>query len=132
MHKGKVGLRSMLGRVKGLGSARNGTEHWWMQRFTALALIALVSWFIITSIRIVSADEETLLQIIKSPLNIITMMIFAVVSLYHGMLGMQVIIEDYVKEPCRLIVIVLLKFVTIATAITALSAIFAFHFAIFN
>ncbi|MFV9875257.1 MAG: succinate dehydrogenase, hydrophobic membrane anchor protein [Rickettsiales endosymbiont of Dermacentor nuttalli] len=125
-------FRSLLGQVKGTGSIHSGAEHWWGQRLSALALIPLSIWFVITIIKMILASNEELLLLIKSPVTVVLMMLFIISIFYHGMLGMRVIIEDYCAEPIRTIMIVVIKVIIIVTVMTSLAAIFAFHFAIFN
>ncbi|AIL65276.1 succinate dehydrogenase, hydrophobic membrane anchor protein [Rickettsiales bacterium Ac37b] len=125
-------FRSLLGQVKGVGSIHSGADHWWGQRLSALALIPLSIWFVITIIKMMLAGNEELLLLIRSPITIVLTMLFIISIFYHGMLGMRVIIEDYCAEPIRTVLIVLVKAISIVTVMTSLAAILAFHFAIFN
>jgi succinate dehydrogenase / fumarate reductase membrane anchor subunit len=122
-------LRTPLGKVKGLGSAHSGTHHWLMQRLTAIALIPLVAWFVCLVIK-ASVNAEQLLDYMYSPLNAIAMVLFLGVSLYHGALGMKVIIEDYVHCPCgKFALVTLMNFVAVVTAVVAIVAVIKFHVA---
>lgn len=125
-------FHSLLGQAKGTGSIHSGAAHWWGQRLSALALIPLSIWFVITIIKMMLASNEELLLLIKSPVTVIFTMLFIISIFYHGMLGMRVIIEDYCAEPVRTILIVLVKAISIVTLLTSVAAILAFHFAIFN
>jgi succinate dehydrogenase / fumarate reductase membrane anchor subunit len=97
-------LRSPLARARGLGSAHEGLHHWWAQRLTALALIPLTVWFVAEIIRMVhgqvggggGASYEDFLAWLASPLNATLMIVFIAVAFHHAVLGMQVVIEDYV------------------------------------
>src|SRR4051812_44261898 len=110
-------LRSPLGKVKGLGSAKSGTNHWIMQRLTAIALIPLVVWFVVLVIK-ASVNAEQLLDYMHSPLNAVAMILFIGVSLYHGASGMRVIIEDYVHCPCgKIFLITFVNFVAVVTSV---------------
>ncbi|MBO6781945.1 MAG: succinate dehydrogenase, hydrophobic membrane anchor protein [Alphaproteobacteria bacterium] len=91
-----MSLRSPLGRARGLGSAKSGTDHWWAQRLTALALVPLIIWFVISMITITGADHETALAFIGSPINAVLLTLLIVAVFHHGQLGLQVVIEDYV------------------------------------
>ena len=102
-------LRSPLGRARGLGSAHEGLHHWWLQRLTSLALIPLTLWFAVEIIRLVHgefagaghASYEDFLAWLASPINATLMIVFIAVSFHHAVLGMQVVIEDYVAGHAR-------------------------------
>lgn len=89
-------FRTTLGAVKGLGSAKDGVHHWWMQRVTAVALAPLVLWFMASLLKLGSSDVGAISAWLASPFNAILLLLFSGAMLYHGMLGMQVVIEDYV------------------------------------
>lgn len=94
-----MGFRTPLARVRGLGSAKDGFSHWWLQRVTAVALVPLGVWFIYTLLRL-SADSVFSLQIwLSSALNALLLTAFIAASCYHAKLGIQVVIEDYVHKP---------------------------------
>lgn len=126
-------LRTELKTVRGLGSAKTGTGHWWSQRLTALALIPLVIWFVTLVVRMLSGTDVQLLMLIASPFNTVMLLLFLGVGLYHGLLGMKVIIEDYVHcEMTKILVITLLQFFTIVTAVAGGCAIIVFHLSLFS
>lgn len=89
-------MRTPLARVRGLGSAKSGTEHFWRQRVTAVANIPLVIAFVVIVISLVGRNHAAAVQILGSPLVAIVMLLFIASITYHMRLGMQVIIEDYV------------------------------------
>ncbi len=93
-----MNLRTPLSKVKGLGSAKHGASHWWNQRLTALALIPLVLWFSFSIALIAVADYATVTAWIGSPFTAVLMILSLGVGFYHGYLGLQVIIEDYVAH----------------------------------
>lgn len=106
-----MSLRTPLGQVRGLGSAKDGTHHWWMQRVTALALVPLTVWFAIGVIAHVGADQAAVQAWLGNPVNAALMILFVAVAFYHGYLGAQVVIEDYVHhELTKLGAIVAVKF----------------------
>lgn len=120
-------LRTPLGKVKGLGSAKNGTHHWWMQRVTALALIPLVIWFVLNVIK-ASTSSDKFIDVFTSPFNAIIMILFISVALYHGALGFRVIVEDYVHCKCKKnFLIILANFFTVFTAVGTILAVISFH-----
>ena len=90
-------LRTPLARVKGLGSAKDGTQHFWHQRLTALLLIPLVLW-VGFSIAALPLDHATLVSWVQNPLVTIALVLLISVLFYHAKLGLQVVIEDYVSS----------------------------------
>ena len=93
-----MSLRSPLGKVRGLGSAKNGTHHWWMQKVTAVALIPLTIWFVSSVVHMTQADYEVVINWMNSPVVAILMLLFVVTGVYHLKLGLQVIVEDYIHS----------------------------------
>ncbi len=91
-------LRSPLGRARGLGSAKDGTHHWWAQRVTAIALIPLTVWFVASVISLVGAPLIELQAWAASPVVAVLLMILVVATFQHARLGVQVVIEDYVHH----------------------------------
>ena len=89
-------MRSPLGRAIGLGSAKEGVEHWWLQRITAVALVPLSLWFVIAIIRLVGADVDSVRDWVGNPLSAILLVLLLLATFYHAALGLQVVIEDYV------------------------------------
>lgn len=121
-------LRSPLGKVRGLGAAKSGTHHWWMQRVTAVALIPLVIWFAVLVIKSTKGTTG-LLDNLASPFNATAMILFLGAMLYHGCLGLRVIIEDYVSCNCgRTFLVIFTNFVTIATAVAVVLSVAFMHF----
>ena len=91
-------MRSPLGRALGLGSAKEGVEHWWRQRVTAVALVPLTLWFAIAVIGLVGADHAAFVAWVRSPMPAILLVLLLVATFYHAALGLQVVIEDYVEN----------------------------------
>lgn len=91
-------LKTPLKKVRGLGSAKDGTHHFWMQRVTALALIPLVLWFGFSAASLPNASYEAVVAWLDSPFNATMLVFFLIAGFYHGALGMQVIVEDYIAE----------------------------------
>ena len=113
-------LRTPLGRVRGLGSAKSGTHHWWMMRVTSLALLPLTLWFIVSMIRLAEASYLDTLLWIAAPVNAVLMLVLIGLTFHHMAAGLQVIIEDYVRnEFRRMAVILLVKAVSLLLAIVA-------------
>jgi succinate dehydrogenase / fumarate reductase, membrane anchor subunit len=91
-------MRSPLGRARGLGSAREGVEHWWMQRVTAAALIPLTLWFVVSLIALTGSDYNAFIAWLKAPFVAILMVLVLVALFHHMALGLQVVVEDYVHS----------------------------------
>lgn len=120
-------LRTPLSQVKGLGSAKEGVNHWWRQRLSAIAIVPLCVWFIINIVQ-AAGSEEHLLLFLASPLNSLAMMLFIGSMIYHGYLGMQVIIEDYVHcATWKMILLIALNFVCVVSAVAGVAAMLALH-----
>jgi len=96
-----MSMRTPLGRVRGLGSAGTGTEHFWAQRVTSVAGIPLTAGFFIIVAMLVGRNHAATVQILGSPVIAIVMLLFVFSTVYHMKLGMQVIIEDYVQDEAR-------------------------------
>ena len=119
-----MSLRSPLSRVLGSGSAKEGTEHWWQQRVTAVALLILGLWFAIAIAGLDSFDQAAVAAWVASPFNAIMLLLLAVTLAWHSLLGIQVVVEDYVHGPAlKVLSIVLNKFVHVFLAIAAAFAI---------
>lgn len=91
-----MNLRTPLSRAKGLGSAKEGIGHWWMQRVTSLCLIPLIVWAAVMIATLGSHEHHYFTNWLASPINAILMITLVVIVCYHAALGLQVIIEDYV------------------------------------
>lgn len=89
-------LRSAIGRARGLGSAKEGVGHWWAQRLTAIGLVPLSLWFVMSIAGLAGADYATFRGWMSSPGNASLMLLTALVVIHHAQLGLQVVIEDYV------------------------------------
>ena len=102
-----MSLRTPLSRVKGLGAAKEGASHWWHQRLTAIAMIPLALWFSFSIALLAVADYSTVTAWIGSPLSSALMILAIVTGFYHGYLGLQVVIEDYVsQEPLKIALLI--------------------------
>ena len=124
-------MRTPLGRVRGLGSAKTGTEDFWRQRLTAMANIPLVIAGVVIVISLVGRNHAAAAQILGSPLIAILMLLFIISVTYHMRIGMQVIIEDYVhEETSKIALIVLNTFYTIAVALVSAFAILKLSFGV--
>ncbi len=116
-------FRTPIGRVRGLGSAKEGTAHWWAQRVTAIALVPLVIWFVVSVISMVGADLAAMKAWVGHPITAVLLVLLIAATFHHGQLGLQVVIEDYVHTGW--VKIALLLIVKAAALILALLGIFA-------
>ena len=89
-------LRTPLARVTGLGSAKDGTGHWWLQRLTAVALVPLAVWFVASIVSLTGAGQGEIKAWLSNPLAALLMVLFLATGFFHLKLGLQVVIEDYV------------------------------------
>lgn len=87
-----------LARARGLGAAREGAQHWWRQRVTAVALFPLTFWFAFCLAKLPSVAYRDVALWLKMPWNTILLLSFLLLSFYHAMLGLQIVIEDYVHN----------------------------------
>jgi succinate dehydrogenase / fumarate reductase membrane anchor subunit len=103
-------MRSPLGRAIGLGSAKEGVGHWWAQRLTAIALVPLVLWFVIVVISLAGADRAAVIAWLHHPVPATVFVLLLIATFYHGALGLQVVIEDYLgNETVRIALSIAMK-----------------------
>jgi len=125
-------LRSALGRARGLGSAKHGVEHWWMQRLTALALIPLSIYGIAAFFDSVAfGSYEDAVIWLHSPFAAVLVILFILVAFHHAASGLQVVIEDYVHcEALKLASIITTKFLAAAFALLGCIAVIRVLFSV--
>ena len=110
-------FRSPLGKVRGLGSAKDGTHHWWMQRVTALALVPLAIWFVASVVALAGKDYVAFAAWVKNPVSATLLVVLIAATFHHAQLGLQVVIEDYVhREGCKVASILAVKFAAVVLA----------------
>lgn len=118
-----------LARARGLGSAKSGTAHWWMQRVTAVALIPLSFWLILFIQQLFNASYLEITQWLVSPVNFTLLIAWAFAGFYHAALGLQVVIEDYLSpEWLKIVLVWMVKLFFTGAAIASL--VFALRIAI--
>jgi succinate dehydrogenase / fumarate reductase, membrane anchor subunit len=116
-------MRSPLGRARGLGSAKQGTHHFWVQRVSAVALIPLALWFVYSVAQLPVASYGAVKQWVSAPSVAVALILFIATLFYHSMLGVQVVIEDYVStEGKKLVCLLLSKFIHAALAAAGIFA----------
>ena len=121
--------KTPLGRVLGLGSAKAGTEHWWLQRVTAIAGIPLMIFLIGFIMAHIGATRAEMVASLANPLVAILLALTIITLLWHMRLGLQVVIEDYIHAPgTKLAALLLNTFFTAAMGVAALYAILKMSF----
>jgi succinate dehydrogenase / fumarate reductase membrane anchor subunit len=123
-----MGTGTELGRVRGLGSAKEGAHHWWHQRLTAGSNLFLMLWFMIAVARLNAYDYETVRLWVSSAWVAVPLVLLIGSICYHFRLGLQVVIEDYQHGSQRVILMVLLNFFTAAVAAAAIFSILRIAF----
>jgi len=122
-------MSTPLSRVLGLGSARSGTEHFWLQRLTAVSNLPLTIAFVVIVVALLGRNHAAVVQILGSPLIAVLMLLFIVSITTHMRIGMQVIIEDYVhEEGPRLALLIANTFFAVAVALASAFAILMLSF----
>ena len=112
--------RSMLGRARGLGAAKSGTHHWWTQRVTAIALIPLSLWFVISIYTLVGAPRSAVAAWASGPITATLLLATIAAVFQHMHLGVQVVIEDYIhSERQRVVWLLAARGVTVLLALAA-------------
>jgi succinate dehydrogenase / fumarate reductase membrane anchor subunit len=112
-----------LGKVKGLGSAREGGEHWLTERVTSIALVLLGAWLVASLLMLPGRDPHTLLEWLRAPSGAVPMALLVIVSFKHALDGMKVVVDDYVHdEGSRFVVNTLLLFLAVGGGALALFA----------
>jgi succinate dehydrogenase / fumarate reductase membrane anchor subunit len=110
--------RNPLKTAKGLGSAQSGVGHWWTQRVTAAALVLLGVWFVVMVLGLLHADYATAHATVAKPWNALLLIAFVITMFWHAVLGLQVVIEDYVHTRWKEVVLmVAIKFVAVLGAL---------------
>ncbi|MBW7850120.1 MAG: succinate dehydrogenase, hydrophobic membrane anchor protein [Rhodospirillales bacterium] len=117
-------MESPLGRARGLGSAKEGVGHWWAQRLTAIALVPLSLWFVISVIALLGADHARFQAWLATPGNTAMMVLLIIATFHHAQLGVQVVIEDYVHdEAIKTASLIALKLAAVALGVFSVVAV---------
>ena len=124
-----MSLRSPISRVTGLGTAKDGASHWWSQRVTSVALLLLGLWFVATLVRMPTFSYEFVVTWIAMPLNAVLLLLLIATLVYHSLLGVQVVVEDYVHHHgLKIATMLLLTFAHVAVAALAIFAVLRIAF----
>ncbi|WP_341793545.1 MULTISPECIES: succinate dehydrogenase, hydrophobic membrane anchor protein [unclassified Rickettsia] len=118
-------LKTDIAKAKGLGSAKTGSHHWLMQRITGVMLALCSLWLIYFILINKNNDLNIIIEELKKPFNLVPLLIIVVASFYHAMLGMRVVIEDYIScVKLRSVLIILLQLFSILTIVAFIVALF--------
>ena len=116
--------RNPLKVARGLGSSQSGVGHWWAQRMTAAALVLLSVWFVITVLCLLHADYATARAAVARPWNALLLIVFVLSMFWHAVLGLQVVIEDYVHTRWKeVVLLVAIKFLAVLGALASVLAV---------
>ncbi|HWK74111.1 MAG TPA: succinate dehydrogenase, hydrophobic membrane anchor protein [Povalibacter sp.] len=112
-----MSLRSPVGRVLGLGSAKEGVSHWWSQRVTAVGLVLLGLWFACSLAQLGRFDHGAILSWIDTPTHAVLLSLLIGTAAWHSQLGVQVVVEDYVSNKgWKIVTMLLVNFIHVAAA----------------
>lgn len=119
-----MSLKTPLGRVLGLGSAKEGTDHFISQRLSAIGLALLGSWFLVSMYLLPGMHYLEVVRFVGKPINSVLLVLLCITVAYHSYLGVQVVIEDYVHAPvAKLPALVVSRFAHIFIAVAAAYAV---------
>jgi succinate dehydrogenase / fumarate reductase membrane anchor subunit len=126
-----MSLRSPLGRALGHGSAKSGSSHWYAQRVTAVGLALLGLWFVVSLACLGGASYETIVAWLRSPTSSVMLVLLLLVAAWHAVIGLQVVVEDYVaSHDARSAVMIVIRFAMAAAAATGVLAVLRVGFGV--
>ena len=124
-----MSLRTPLGRVLGLGSAKDGTHHWWMQRVSAAGMALLGLWFVVSLASLDGLAYGNVIAFVAQPMNGVLLTLLCVTAAYHSHLGVQVVIEDYVHgSGAKITSLLLSRFAHVFVAVASVYSILRIGF----
>ena len=91
-------MQSHLSRARGLGAAKSGIHHWWVERVTAVALVPLTVWFVYAVLHLLGAPQAAVHHFVASPVNTVLLLSMVAMTFHHMQLGLQVVMEDYISS----------------------------------
>lgn len=122
-------MRTPLSKVRGLGSAKEGADHFWQQRLTGIGNLVLTLFLIFSVLYLIDADYASIKAYISSPLVSVLTILLVISTAYHMRLGMQVVIEDYVHaEGTKIALLMLNSFFSIFIGLTCIFAVLKISF----
>lgn len=124
----KERMRSPLGRALGLGSAKDGVEQWWLERVTAIALMPLTLWFVVSIVVHMNSDYAAAIAWLQTPLAATLMVLLLTALFWHTALGLQVVIEDYIHSGLKLPLVIAMRFGCFVLAVAGILAVLRISF----
>jgi succinate dehydrogenase / fumarate reductase, membrane anchor subunit len=119
-----MNIRTPLGRALGRGAAKDGVQHWWLQRLTSIALVPLSIGFVVSLLTLPALDYLTLIAWLRQTWTALGLILFVLVAARHSQLGVRVVIEDYVhSDGLKTVALVLLDFTHVLIAAAAVLAV---------
>ncbi|MGE0189981.1 MAG: succinate dehydrogenase, hydrophobic membrane anchor protein [Steroidobacteraceae bacterium] len=113
-----MSLRSPLGKVLGMGAAKEGSHHWWVQRVSSVGLLLLAPWFLLSLIALGDLSYSNVVSWIAAPINTVLLSLLVVTVCYHAQLGLQVVVEDYVAHKgIHLVVMLVINFALVGLGV---------------
>jgi succinate dehydrogenase / fumarate reductase membrane anchor subunit len=119
-----MAYRTPIAKVRGLGAARSGLQHWKMQRLTAIANVLLVLWFMFSAMALSGSGYDQMRAWLASPVTASLVVLLIISTFYHARLGLQIVVEDYVHhEGARIALLVAIALIVLALAVTCIVAV---------
>ncbi|HYL02023.1 MAG TPA: succinate dehydrogenase, hydrophobic membrane anchor protein [Steroidobacteraceae bacterium] len=118
-----MSLRSPLRQVLGGGAAGSGVHHWWVQRLTAIALVPLTAWFVVSLLSLPGLDHATVVTWMRQSSTALLLILLLLTASWHSQLGVQVVVEDYVPPGPRTLALVVVTFVHVLLAVAGVFAV---------
>jgi succinate dehydrogenase / fumarate reductase membrane anchor subunit len=119
-----MAYRTPIAKVRGLGAARSGLQHWKMQRLTAISNVLLVLWFMFSAMALSGSGYDQVRAWLASPVTASLVVLLIISTFYHARLGLQVVVEDYVHhEGARLASLVAIALIVLALAVACIVAV---------
>lgn len=118
-----MSLQSPLNKVLGLGSAKEGSGHWWAQRLTAVSLVPLTLWFALSLLSLDYGSYASIRSWIADPFHSILLILLVISVVYHSSLGLQVVVEDYIHGAAKIAVLVVVQFGHVALVVAGIYAV---------
>jgi succinate dehydrogenase / fumarate reductase membrane anchor subunit len=115
-------------QARGLGSARKGAHHWWLERLSSVSTLILYLWLGVSLLRLPAYDHATIVQWLSQPLAAAPMVLFVFSNFWHARLGLIVVIEDYEHGSLRLLLVILVNFLAMLGAALAILAVLKIAF----
>jgi succinate dehydrogenase / fumarate reductase membrane anchor subunit len=124
-----MSYRSPLSRARGLGSAKAGVGHWWMQRLTSVALVPLMIWLVVALALLGRADYVAMLAWVANPVAAVLLVVLIPTLFYHSSLGVRGVVEDYVDTKwLEITIITAINFINILLAAASMFAVLKIAF----